>query len=65
MTSEQIKKKMIIGDFVTLGLLLGINPGAARMRYKREKPEAVEGMIKIIESRDQLISSEFDKQFAT
>ncbi len=44
------------GDFIILGKMLGIDSGAARQRYKREKKEALEAMEKIFDSREQLIA---------
>lgn len=57
MTIEQIKRKMITGDYITLGRMLGITPETARMRFRRGKDDAVSGMKKIIESRDELVRS--------
>lgn len=57
MTIEQIKRKMITGDYITLGRMLGITPETARMRFRRGKEDAVAGMQKIIDSRDQLVMS--------
>lgn len=59
MTSEQIKIKMKYGDYNILGQILGITPDAAKMRFNRKDSKAIEAMIKIIESREE-ISKEYD-----
>ena len=55
MTIKQIKEKMVIGDFVTAGKLLGISAANARMRFKREREDAIRAMTEIIESREKMI----------
>lgn len=57
MTIEQIKKKLRSGDFVTLGEMLGITPDSARMRFRRGKVEAINGIEKIIATRELLLQS--------
>ena len=64
MTIEQIKKKMITGDYITLGRMLGITPDSARMRFRREKEDAVAAMMKIIESREAMIRQASDETVA-
>lgn len=56
MTIEQIKQKMITGDYITLGRMLGITPDSARMRFRRQKEDAIKAMQKIIIGREALIS---------
>ena len=55
MTTEQIKEKMVIGDFVTAGKLLGISSANARMRFKRGREDAIRAMTDIIENREKMI----------
>ncbi|NMH29612.1 hypothetical protein [Flavobacterium silvaticum] len=56
MTLEQLKKKIRYGDYSTLGLMLGINPDAAKMRFMRNDDKAIIAMTLIIESRERLIA---------
>lgn len=56
MKSEQMQEKIMSGDYVVLGKILGTTPETARMRFRREKTDAVEGMARIIESREKLIN---------
>lgn len=55
MTLEQIKEKIKHGDYNTLALVLGISSDAAKMRFKRNDPDATEVLIKIITMRENLI----------
>jgi hypothetical protein len=55
MTLEQIKSKLKYGDYNTLGQILGITSDAAKMRFNRKDVNAMEAMIKIIQSREDLI----------
>lgn len=55
MTIEEIKMKLKYGDYNTLGQILRITPDAAKMRFKRKDFTAIEAMIKIIQSREDLI----------
>ncbi|HLF52255.1 hypothetical protein [Flavobacterium sp.] len=55
MTLEQIKSKLKYGDYNTLGQILGITSDAAKMRFNRKDLNAMEAMIKIIQSREDLI----------
>lgn len=55
MQLDEIKLKMKYGDYNTLGQILGISPDAAKMRFKRKDALAIEAMIKIIETREDLI----------
>ncbi|TDS65304.1 hypothetical protein [Myroides indicus] len=53
MKSEQ-KMKIKYGDFVLLADLLGTTTDNARMRYRRGKEDAVNGIRAIIENREKL-----------
>lgn len=55
MTREQIKERIIIGDFITLGKMLGKSTEAARMRWRRGKQDAIDAMEKIVDQREKLI----------
>lgn len=54
---KKIDQKIEKGDFVTLGKMLKVDTNAARMRYHRQDSEAVIAMEKIIDTREQLITS--------
>ncbi|WP_417289647.1 hypothetical protein [Corallibacter sp.] len=54
---KEIELKIELGDYVTLGKMLGVPQNTARMRFKRDNLKAVEAMKLLIESRDQLIKS--------
>jgi hypothetical protein len=54
---EQIQQKIKYGDFITLGAMLGITSDNAKMRFRRGKEDAVQGMLKIIASRETLLST--------
>jgi hypothetical protein len=55
MTKDELIVKIKSGDYITLGSILGCDSNAARMRFKRNNPEALEGMEKIIIARESLI----------
>jgi hypothetical protein len=55
MTIEQIKTKTQYGDYTTLGMILGITAMAAKMRFIRGDKEAKDALLKILESREDLI----------
>ena len=57
MTLEQIKKKIRYGDYNTLGLMLTINPDAAKMRFLRNDDMAIEAMRQIITHREEMITN--------
>lgn len=57
LTIEEIREKMQVGDWTTLGKALKCLPDAARKRFDREKPEAIEAMTKIIEARENVIEN--------
>jgi hypothetical protein len=56
MTLEQIKKKIRYGDYSTLGLMLAINPDAAKMRFLRNDSLAIQAMTIIITHREEMIT---------
>ena len=56
MTIEQIKESIMYGDYITLGKILGIDTQTARMRFRRNKEDAIAGMHKIIKQREQLLN---------
>jgi hypothetical protein len=55
MDNQILRTKIQKGDFKTLAAMLGINSEAARKRFSRKNKEAVEGMKKIINTRETLI----------
>jgi hypothetical protein len=55
MTIEQIKKNTQYGDYTLLGQVLGINAPAAKQRFFRGNEQAKIALVKIIESRINLI----------
>ena len=56
MTKSEIKDKLKSGDYIILGQMLGCDANTARIRFNRDKPEAIDGLIKIINNREVLIS---------
>ena len=60
MTIEEIKQRVQYGDYTTLGKVLETTSDAAKKRLLRGDQKAREAMIKIIESRENLI-----KEFQT
>jgi len=58
MIYEQLKPKIMTGDYITLAKMLGLNsPDSARMRCRRGDLEALEALEEIIRNRDQLIKN--------
>jgi hypothetical protein len=57
MTNEQIKEKLVYGDYQTLGKALGITAEAAKMRYFRGGVKERNILIEIIESREKILST--------
>ncbi len=55
MTKEEIKNKMQVGDFNTLGAMLGCGGDAARKRFNRNDDDAIAYAEKIIKAREELI----------
>ncbi len=56
LTTEQIKKQMIVGDFVTGAKMLGMNSDQFRMRFYRGKEDVRNCLQCIIENRQELIN---------
>ncbi|MBK5213592.1 MAG: hypothetical protein JJE55_08040 [Flavobacteriaceae bacterium] len=52
-----IDPKIEKGDYITLGKMLNVPQGTARMQYHRDSEEAVTAMKKIVEAREDLITS--------
>lgn len=60
-TLEQLKPKMQIGDYNQVAQILGCTRDAVKMRLKRGKPEAIEALKRLIETREEL-AKEFQNQ---
>ena len=56
MKTEQKEIKIKYGDYQTLADMLGVSTDAARMRYRRNDPEAIRAMEVIFENREKLIN---------
>lgn len=57
MKSEQENIKPRYGDYQTLAVMLDApSTDAARMRYRRNDPEAIKAMEVIFENREKLIN---------
>lgn len=56
MKTEQKQKKIKYGDYQTLADMLDTSTDAARMRYRRNDPEAIKAMDVILENREKLIN---------
>jgi hypothetical protein len=54
---SKITPKIELGDYITLGKILKVAQGTARMRYIRNDLKAVLAMKSIITSREDLIKS--------
>lgn len=52
---DEIEKKLQYGDYTTLAQILRTTTEAARKRFERLNPRAIEAMDKIVESREKLI----------
>ena len=59
---EQIEKRILKGDYVTLGKMLEISQDTARMRFKRSNKQAIDAMTIIIENRDRLITDYIEER---
>jgi hypothetical protein len=62
-TEIQVLKRGLIdriaqGDFITLGKIMKIESGTARMRFHRANKEAVTAMNLVIENRENFIKKE-------
>jgi len=53
---QELKPKMELGDYITLGKMFGVAQNTARARYLRNNEEAVLAMKEIIEAREALIN---------
>lgn len=53
----QINDKIIYGDYTTLGKLLNCSSEAAKKRYQRGNPEAIQAMQTIVETRENMINN--------
>ncbi len=51
----QIQPKIMKGDYITLGLIMGRPQNTARMRFRRGHKDAVLAMQKIVNNREQFI----------
>lgn len=58
---EQIKPKMKIGDYRQVAQIMGCSRDAAKMRLHRDNPEALEVLVRLIESREAL-AEEFNQK---
>ena len=56
MKTEQKEMKPKYGDYQTLADMLDVSTDAARMRYRRNDPEAIKAMKVIFENREKLIN---------
>lgn len=54
MTKAEIESKKRSGDWITLGNKLGCDTNAAKMRFRRDNPEAIKAMEEIVTSREQI-----------
>ncbi len=59
---KKLKNKVRNGDFILLGQMLNITKDAAKMRFYRGKEDAVLGLKKIIETRENLIENHQPKK---
>lgn len=57
LTSEQIKEKLIYGDYQIAAKMLNISADNARMRFNRGDKKIAEILQKIVENRDNLLLS--------
>ncbi|WP_295841501.1 hypothetical protein [uncultured Apibacter sp.] len=55
MTSEQIKRKIEVGDYVLASKLLNITPENVRARFSREKVDVLKALEAIINNREKFI----------
>ncbi|MGV7105716.1 hypothetical protein [Flavobacterium sp. U410] len=56
MLTEQIKKNIQKGDYITLSKMLAITPENARMKIRRENEEALIAIKLIVKYREKLIN---------
>jgi hypothetical protein len=55
---KSLTNRFMKGDFILLGKILKIDSNAARMRFRRLKPEAVRKMKAIVENRENFIQEQ-------
>ena len=54
---EQLKTKILKGDYVLLAKMMGTERDAARMRFRRNNKDAIFAMQLIVKTREDLIAS--------
>lgn len=54
---KDLENRLKYGDYENLALILGCSRDAARKRFKRGNEEAIVAMMKVVESRENLISN--------
>jgi hypothetical protein len=58
--SEELKKKMICGDWIVIGKMLDITPKNAQQSFAREDskrfPDIVKAIEEVIKKRDELLN---------
>lgn len=57
-----VEQKKRMGDYQTLAQALGTTVDAARMRYYRKDPQAIEVLYQIIEQREKFAQDFLNKQ---
>ena len=66
MKSEELKKKIVIGDWLVIAKMLNISPKNAQMSFLRPDskryPAIVEALEKLIKSREKLLTNAKDKK---
>lgn len=55
MTTEQIKKKLQVGDYILASKMLKTTPENVRTRFNRNKPDVLDALRIIIINRENLI----------
>jgi hypothetical protein len=58
--SEELKNKMIIGDWIVVANMLNISPKNARMSFSRPRSkrfaDVLSAIEKVVENRDKLLT---------
>lgn len=54
--SEQIKSKMMVGDFVLASNMMKMTTDNVRMRFKRRKQDVLDCLLLIVNNREELIN---------
>jgi hypothetical protein len=62
---QELEPQIRVGDWVLLGNLLKIESSTARMRFLRDKENAVFAMKKMIDNRNEFTESFHNKEVAT